>query len=675
MYAEIVLSRATPQLDRIYHYRVPDELLNQLKVGHQVSIPFGRSATVGYVVGFTEKPGIHESLIKNIEGIKAEVPLFTENSLILAKWMAEYYGCFFISALRAVMPPGTAGKEKRTSPLSSPPSAKNSFPSPSLMERGAGVRNSSLTLTTHQQNALDSIIGSVNKGQKETFLLYGVTGSGKTEIYIRSIAHALSKGRGSIMMVPEISLTAQLIRRFKERFTDQIAVLHSNLTAKQRETEWMRIARGDALIVLGARSAVFAPVKDPALIILDEEYETTYKQEKNPRYHAREVAEQLNATIVLGSATPSIETYYKAQTGVYQLASLPERIDRRPLPPVELVDMRNESGRVLSEKLQQEITETLSREEKVILFLNRRGYFTFSICKGCGHVLECPQCSVSLVYHSDDKKLRCGHCDYTSEAKLICPKCHNASMGFFGTGTQRIEKEVSEAYASAKIVRWDRDSVIKKGSHEMIFAAFAEGNANVLIGTQMVTKGLDIASVTLVGVVSADTSLNLPDFRAAERTFQQITQVAGRAGRHHLPGKVIIQSLNPDHYALRYALTHDYDGFYREEIEFRKALFYPPFSRLINIVFASKNEPKLIEIANKIAKGLDRFLEGKGNKHIVLGPAKAPISKLRGQYRYQILVKAEDIEPARQKLFDHLKKANYPSDIRITVDVDPINLL
>ncbi|MFA4967652.1 MAG: primosomal protein N' [Candidatus Margulisiibacteriota bacterium] len=680
MYAEVVLSKVTPQLDRIYHYSIPAGLTDKIKIGHQVSIPFGNRSTVGYVVGFVEKPDIPVNLIKDIEAIKADVPLFHEESLKLAKWMSEYYGCFFISALRAVMPPGSRMSETRVrarKPVSKTEFGSENQSPTSILQTGILTQHptSNFKLTEAQQNAVNQINNSIDKDLKETILLYGITGSGKTEVYMRAIAHALEKALSAIVLVPEISLTPQLISRFRSRFQDHIAILHSDMTIKQREAEWMRIVNGQANIVLGARSAVFAPLRNLGIVIIDEEYETSYKQDKNPRYHAREVAEQLGVTLVLGSATPTIETFYKAQNGIYKFAVLPERIEKRPLPPVEIVDMRNEKDRMLSDVLRKEITNTLSRGEKVILFLNRRGFFTFSICKDCGYVVECPKCSVSLVYHSDDKKLRCGHCDYETEANIICPKCHNTSMGFFGMGTQRIEKEVADVYRDAKIIRYDRDSVIKKGSHEKIFAAFAEGDANVLIGTQMVTKGLDVASVTLVGVVSADTTLNLPDFRSAERTFQQITQVAGRAGRHNLPGKVIVQTMNPDHYALKYAKTHDYDGFYKEELEYRRTLFYPPFSRLINIVFSGRNESTILGLSESLAKGIARFLEEKGGKHFVLGPAKAPISKLRGQYRYQVLVKAEDLDPARKKLFDHLRSANYPRDIRITIDIDPINLL
>ena len=668
MYAEIVLSKVTPQLDRIYHYRVPDELKDNIKIGHQVLIPFGNRSTIGYVIGFVEKPDIASNLIKDIASIKSEFPLFKPEALKLAKWMTEYYGCFFISALRAIMPPGTGQKEKTTGKRKR---AEGKTGTPEALS----APKIGLFLTQHQKNALNLVTSSMDSGRKETILLYGVTGSGKTEVYLQAIAHALGKGFGSIVLVPEISLTPQLVGRFRDRFQDHIALLHSGLTIKQRDLEWERIAGGKAQIVLGTRSAIFAPVNNLGIVILDEEYEQTYKQEKNPRYHARDVALQLGATVVLGSATPSIETFYKAQTGEYKLAALPERIDKRPLPPVEIIDMREEKDRMLSQKLRQEIKETLSRGEKVILFMNRRGYFTFSICRECGHALECPRCSVSLVYHSDDKKLRCGHCGYETEANIICPKCHNTSMGFFGIGTQRIEKEVAEVYRDARIIRLDRDAVQKRGSHEKIFAAFSEGEADVLIGTQMVTKGLDVAKVTLVGVVSADTSLNLPDFHAAERTFQQLTQVAGRAGRHHLPGKVIIQSLNPEHYALKYALSHDYDGFYKEEIEFRKSLFYPPFSRLINIILSGRNEQKTAETASHIAKSLKSNYKLQNTKHIILGPAKAAISKLRGQFRYQILIKAEEILSAKKVVFESIREEHLPPDIRVNVDIDPMNLL
>jgi primosomal protein N' (replication factor Y) len=659
MYAEVVLSKATPRLDKIYHYRIPKSLAGKIQVGHQVLIPFGKRKTLGYVVGLLKTSDIPG--IKDIEEIISEKTLFGAAALKLAKWISNYYLCFFVSALRTVMPPGTRQREKRKR-VAKPVSgfeARGSAEQPTTnIETGIGPK-----LTSYQIQALELI----EQSHKQTILLHGITGSGKTEIYLQAIARALGKKLGSIVLVPEISLTPQLTRRFKDRFKDHIAVLHSDLTIKQRDLEWARLQSGEARIVLGTRSAVFAPVENLGLVVLDEEYEQTYKQEKSPRYHAREVAQQLGATVILGSATPSIETFYKAQNGEYRLATLPERIDRVPLPPVEIIDLREEKDRLLSRKLRKEISETLSRGEKVILFMNRRGYFTSAICKNCGYVLKCPNCQVALVYHSQDKLMCCGHCDFTSEANLICPNCQNSAIGFLGIGTQRIESEVAEVYPQARIVRLDRDALTKRGSAEQIFAAFSEGEANVLIGTQLVTKGLDVAEVTLVGVVSADTTLNLPDFRAAERTFQQLTQVAGRAGRRHLPGKVIIQTYNPEHYAIRHAATHNYEGFYKEELEYRQALFYPPFSQLINLVVLSRQESEAQTMAKGIAESLKNLQ--------VLGPAPAPLSKLRGQFRYQILLKGEKIEPLQQAVKESLKKLEPAKSVRIQVDVDPLNLL
>lgn len=650
MYAEVVLSKVTPQLDKIYHYKVPSGL--RLEVGHQVIIPFGKRSTIGYVVGFAEKSDLPDDLIKEIIELKSPLPLFHPPALKLAKWLSEYYFSFFITALRTIMPPGLTQQEKRKK--------KQVLIVPSLprAEARGSKPKEGLKLTAHQQIAYDQIIASIDQKKNETFLLYGVTGSGKTEVYLQTIAHALKKGLSSIILVPEISLTPQMIRIFKDRFGDHIALYHSDLTIKERNEEWERIARGDAKIVLGTRSAIFTPVKDLGLVVLDEEYETTYKQEKSPRYHAREVALQLGVTVVLGSATPSIETFYNAQSGKYKLLELPERIEKRPLPEVEIVDMRRESFRLLSQKLQEGIKAALSKGQKVILFINRRGYYTVSTCQECGHTVNCPRCSVALVYHEQDKKLRCGHCGFSSPAQVVCPNCHNSTLGFFGIGTQRIEKEVADIYPEAKIVRLDRDAMNEKGSGERIFAAFSEGPANVLIGTQLVTKGLDLADVTLVGVVSADTALNLPDFRAAEFTFQQLTQVAGRAGRHHLPGKVIIQTLNPDHYAIQPVLDHDYLSFYNAEIKFRKELNYPPFSRIINLVFSGKIEAQVKAAAEYFAEEL---------KSPYLGPAPCPLARIRGQFRYQIVIKDAKVE--------ELKRALRKINPRVAIDVDPMSLL
>jgi primosomal protein N' (replication factor Y) len=531
-----------------------------------------------------------------------------------------------------------------------------------------------LQLNEEQDIALKSIVAALDKKKSEKFLLYGVTGSGKTEVYMQAIARVLQMEKDAIVLVPEISLTPQLVKRFRDRFGDHIAVLHSHLTLKQRNIEWERIAMGRAKIVVGARSALFAPVGDLGIIVIDEEYENSYKQDKNPRYHVREVAfylaKQHNAVVILGSATPSIETYFAAEQGEIKKLVLSKRIDDRKLPPVEVIDMRHEKRFILSQKLRDELKETISRGEQAILFINRRGFFTFVMCKECGFTLQCPACSISLSYHSGDRKLRCNRCDYSTDAPSLCPQCNSSSITYFGTGTQRIEKEVADTIPGVRIIRYDRDSVSKRGSHEVFFSAFAEKKADVLIGTQMVAKGLDIASVTLVGVVSADTALRLPDFRAAERTFQLLTQVAGRAGRHHLPGKVIIQTYDPENYAIQTATRHDYDDFYNEEIKHRRELNYPPYSKLISLLFSGKDVNKV----KKIADDAKSFLSKRINSGI-LGPAPAVISKLRGDWRYQILLKGEDLDELRNAVCESLEKLVVPMEIKLVVDVEPMSML
>jgi len=661
MYAEIILAKTTKRTDKIYHYSIPKELRDKLKIGHQVMVPFGKRRDVGYVVGFVDKPEVKK--VKDIIRIAADQTLFSEKQLELAKWMADYYCSFFSTALRLVMPPG---QKPQTSNIQIQNKSK------------IQTSKSQIRLTNEQQKAL----GEINSGRNDKYLLYGVTGSGKTEVYMQASAHVLEQGKSAIILVPEIGLTPQLVERFRDRFQDNIAVLHSDLTLKQRQKEWGRVASGEARIVLGTRSAIFAPVKNLGLIVIDEEYETTYKSEKSPRYHTREVAFKLaelhKAVVVMGSATPSVETYYHAESGEYKKLVLPQRIDDRVLPPVEIVDMREGKGYLLSDKLREELKQTLSRGEQAILFINRRGYFTFVMCRECGYTIECPKCSVSLSYHSSAKKLRCNRCGYSCEAPIICPRCQSSSVKYFGIGTQRIEKEVADVFPAARILRWDRDTVSKRGSHQVFFSAFAEGKADVLIGTQMVTKGLDVAKVTLVGVVSADTSLQLPEFRAAEHTFQLLTQVAGRAGRHHLPGKVIIQTYNPEHYAIQAAAKHDYEEFYQKEIEHRKELDYPPFVKLISLLISGKDQSKVVKVSEDIEKFLKKRLSSG-----VLGPAPAVIPKIRGQWRYHLLIKGKQISNIRKTstssvespIADVLEKIVIPAEIRVAVDVDPMNML
>jgi primosomal protein N' (replication factor Y) (superfamily II helicase) len=682
MFAEVILGRVNPALDKIYHYSIPEELKDTADIGSQVLIPFGRQSTVGYIVGFVETSEIKG--IKDISKVLSPYTLFTRESVKLAKWIAEYYNSFFITALRLVMPPGMLMIEKRAvkaklnKPLYAEVENKKS-------EVGSNAKSefksSKFTLTDEQQAALRSIATDIELKKPNVSLLFGVTGSGKTEVYLRAAAYALEHGGSAIILVPEVGLTQQVIERAQIHFGDKMEVYYSDMSEKERQRVWAAVASGGKSIVLGTRSAMFLPVKNLKLIVLDEEYENTYKSDQSPRYHTRDVAFQYakntGAAVVIGSATPSIETFYHAQKGDYKLLELKNRIDNRPLPPVEIVDMRQElkngNYNVLSKKLRDEIKSTFQKKEQTILFINRRGYFSFVMCRSCGHTLQCPKCSRSLIYHLDDKKLRCNHCNFTTESATICPKCNSTAIKYFGGGTQRIEQEVSTAIPKARILRLDRDTVTKKGSYANIVKAFIAGNADVLIGTQMVTKGLDIGSVTLVGVVAADIGLNSPDFRAAEHTFQLITQVAGRAGRHKLAGKVIVQTYDPEKYAIKFAADHDYRGFYETEIKTREDVGYPPFENMINITISNENAEKATKVSEDMVEFLNkRIVNGNGQ---VFGPAVAPINKLKGMYRFQIMVKGKNMDEIRKAVVESASGVVKLGKARVTVDIDPYNML
>lgn len=683
MFAEVVLAKVTPGLDKIYHYSIPLELEKKAHVGSQVLLPFGKAKRVGYIVGFVETSDVKG--IKDIDSVLSPHPLFSRESVELAKWMSEYYNSFFMTALRTVMPPGTARIEKRAlqSKLRKPlygqiPNPKSQTPNKSQISIS---KTQKFELTMEQKTALRSIATDIDIKKFSVSLLYGITGSGKTEVYLRAADYAVNTGGGAIILVPEVGLTPQIIERFNEHFGEKLGVYHSEMREKDKDIAWMQIAGGEKQVVLGTRSALFTPVKNLKLIVLDEEYENTYKQEQNPRYHAREVAFALarrsNSVVVLGSASPSVETFYHAKKGDYKLLTLPKRIDDRALPPVEVVDMRSElkakNYNVLSRKLNEKIKSVIQKKEQAILFINRRGYFSFVMCRTCGHAIQCPKCSASLIYYMNDKKLRCNHCGFSSEAPVICPKCQSSQIKFFGGGTQRIEQEVARIVPDARILRLDRDTVKKKGSYETIIRSFISGSADILIGTQMVTKGLDIGSVTLVGVVAADIGLNLPDFRAAEHTFQLITQVAGRAGRHKLAGEVIVQTYNPDHYAIMFASKHDYEGFYNEEIKTRETLGYPPFGSLINVVVYGESEKNVEQVSTDLVKLIKKRLTGAVGE--AFGPAKAPIARLKNNYRYQIIVKGGKLDSMRKAVVESAAHIVKLGGVRVSVDIDPYNML
>lgn len=537
-------------------------------------------------------------------------------------------------------------------------------------------------LNPSQQKAFDRIRAAIEARQFRTFLLHGVTGSGKTEVYLRAIEATLALGRGAMLLVPEIALTPAVAGQFFHRFGDRVAILHSAFTDVERAGEWRRIQSGAAGVVVGTRSGVFAPVRELGLIVIDEEHDNSYKQEETPRYHGRDTAivraQAGGAVVVLGSATPSLESRYNAEKGKYELLELPERIERRPLPEVEVVDMRVEfletrKQAVFSRRLLEAIRGRLENGEQTMLLLNRRGFSTVVACRACGHRLECVNCAVTLTYHRRDRRMLCHYCGYAERVPGRCPKCDSEYVYFLGTGSEKVEEELHRELPTARIARMDRDTVTGKRQYETILEGFREGNFDILVGTQMIAKGHDIPNVTLVGVISADIGLGMPDFRAAERSFQLLTQVAGRAGRGELPGIVVVQTINPEHYAVRHAAAQDYASFYEKEIEFRKVMRYPPFAALANVVVRGQKQ----EDALRMSGELGHLLTPPPEKMRVLGPAEAPVPRLKDEFRYQILLKAasrKTLNETLQALRRHAVEQRWPPTA-LVIDVDPVSLL
>jgi len=541
-------------------------------------------------------------------------------------------------------------------------------------------------LTPEQVDVLKKIVPKIHKGEYAPFLLHGVTGSGKTEVYLEGVAASLQKGRGAIVLVPEISLTHQFIASFQKRFKDRVAQIHSGLSKGERFDEWRRIKTGAAQIVIGARSAIFAPVASLGIIIVDEEHDSAYKQDKTFCYNARDLAlvkgKMNNALVVLGSATPMIETYHNSVTGKFKHLHLSRRIDDRPLPRVEVLDMRNERpGTILSMRLKNAIREKWERKEQTLLFLNRRGFAPFVLCRKCGYAFRCPNCKVSLVYHQKRGKLLCHYCNYSIPAPDICPACKRHNIEIVGFGTEKLEAEVKTLFPDLKIGRLDRDTVSKKNSIQKILGQFRKGKTDLLIGTQMMAIGHDLPRVTLVGIIAADISLNFPDFRAGERTFQMLTQVAGRSGRGEISGEVIVQTYNPNHPSIKMAITQNFLSFYKQEISRRKELTYPPFSRLANFLIAGNNQLQTREYAVNLGKLSTELQQKEGlfkNTIEILGPASAPWEKLKGKYRWQMLVKGRDhnvLHLFTQKVMVDIKPQISISGVMLRLDIDPLNLL
>lgn len=540
-------------------------------------------------------------------------------------------------------------------------------------------RTEPLTLTAEQSAAIDPIQECIKKQEHQVFLLYGVTGSGKTEVYLQSIASVIEQGKEAIMLVPEISLTPQTVKRFKERFGERVAVMHSGLSIGEKYDEWRKIHRKEVKVVVGARSAVFAPFEHLGLIIIDEEHESSYKQEETPRYHARDVAIERanfhNCPVILGSATPTLESFARAQKGVYQLLTMSKRMNAGPLPVVQIVDMREElrngNRSMFSDVLLTKLKDRLERGEQTVLMLNKRGHSSFVMCRNCGYVIQCPNCDISLTYHRFNHLMKCHYCGHEEGMPSVCPECESDHIRFFGTGTQKVEEELTKILPEARVIRMDVDTTSKKGSHERLLEAFGERKADILLGTQMIAKGLDFPYITLVGVLSADTMLHLPDFRSSEKTFQLLTQVSGRAGRHQLPGEVIIQTYTPEHYSIGLAALQNYDTFFEQEMFIRRQNHYPPYFYIVLITVSHEDIMKTVSTTEKITQYLSSNLS---QNSIVLGPVASPLSRINNRYRYQCLVKYKR-EP---QLYDHLRtilehyqQETIKNHLQISIDLNP----
>lgn len=707
MFAEVIVDIAHTAVDRRFTYRIPEGL--KVSVGHHVLVPFGQGnhPKEGFVVACKETSDYPD--LKDIVRIIEPYPILLPEQIDLAEWMQQAYHCLFVDALRLMIPSQLRGmrvKEKTVRTVMLAPDLNveqalaslqkasaqkrvleliarigstvsvadvNAFYPNStaaigaLIKRGYLIEQSAsvfrrpermklhtprFALTEAQTKAADAIAQSMKKQSGSVLLLHGVTGSGKTEVYLKAIEDCLALGGQAIVLVPEISLTPQTVGRFTDRFGDRIAVLHSRLSPGERFDEWRRIRLGLADIVIGARSAVFAPCERLKLLIIDEEHESSYQSESQPRYLATEIAARrvrtLHGTLVLGSATPSLMSYSRALSGKYKLLTLPDRVEGRPLPTVEIADMRDEllmgNNSIFSDKLVERLSECIGSGQQAMLFINRRGYATFVSCQSCGYVLKCDNCDISMTYHKSESRTRCHYCGAVKALPKICPNCGKSFIKQFGIGTEHVEEAVHKLFPTVKTLRMDTDTMRAKGSYDRLLSAFRAGEAQVLIGTQMIAKGHDFPNVTLVGVVAADTTLNLPDYRAPERTFQLLTQVAGRAGRESLPGRVVLQTFAPQHPIIRFAKDQDYVRFFHYEIAERKKLLYPPFSLFLRVVFSDRDEQTAANTCLNYAKLLEGALKNAldtdgQNDLLLLVAAEAPIARISGYSRYQIVMK------------------------------------
>ena len=746
MIAEIIIDSSVKNLNRMFDYNIPKNMENNISIGSRVLVPFGRSKKLeeGFVTNIKESTDYEVKDIAKIE----EQSLTTEK-IVLSKWMAKRYFSNISECMKLMLKPGTTTKnfanrtkdktalfvslnmpkeevkeyinnkkvksEKQiailnyvmqmdsvmqaeliektnTSRAIIKTLKKNGF---LKIETKKVVRNplndkrinrtKNLQFTEEQQLAYSEVEKSIEKNEYKKFLLYGVTGSGKTEIYLQLIEKIVEQGKSAIMLVPEISLTPQMINRFIERFGKEIiSVLHSKLSVGERHDSWERIETGEARIVIGARSAIFAPVQNLGIIIIDEEHDSSYKSEMSPRYNAKEVATEIarysKIPLLLGSATPDIKTFYEAQNGKIELLRLTKRANKSNLPNVQIVDLRQELANgnrtMISFKLHKLIEENLKNKKQTILFLNRRGFSTFIMCRDCGYVAKCKNCNISLTYHKKEGKLKCHYCGYEEPLITICPNCGSKKIRHFGSGTQKLELEINKMFPKASTIRMDIDTVTKKNSHEEILRKFNEEKIDILIGTQMIVKGHHFPDVTLVGVVSADGSLNIDDYRASERTFDLLVQVAGRAGREHLPGNVIIQTYNPDNYSVQYAKKQNYEEFYNVEIKLRKQLRYPPFCDIIMFGISGEQEEIVSKTANELFTNLDKKIKEANISANLLKPLPAPIDRIKNRFRWRIIMKTN----ISDKLIEIINECLYDKELlknnaRVIADINPTNMM
>lgn len=668
-YIDVVIDNKSEHTDMLYTYGCSED---EIQVGQKVCVPFGKGNRIreAYVFRVVDEPEREYPNLKFAESLDPDICL-TEEMIRTCIWMKRRYLCKYIDAVKCFVPAGSKSKRgKKRNPY----------------KDAEGEQKPEPELTEEQEAVLRPIRQAIQNGSHRRFLVYGVTGSGKTEVYMRAAQQCVLSGKQAIMLVPEISLTTQVIERFIGRFgAEKIAVLHSRLSLGERHDEWMRIKNGEVKIVIGARSAVFAPLKKIGLIILDEEHEATYKSDMTPKYDTVEVAlkrlQSHKGVLICGSATPAVSTYYRSEHGIFERLELTKRYNQTELPEVAIVDMRSElkagNKTMISRALYRQMTEAFEKKKQVILFLNRRGYSTFISCRECGMALRCPDCGISLTYHKEENRAVCHYCGHNEPLPSVCPQCGSAYIRHFGAGTEKVEEAVMEMFPQARAERLDLDVTKRKGSIDRILNRFKKGTIDILIGTQLVAKGLDFRNVALVGIISADVTLNIPDFRSPERTFQLITQAAGRAGRGEEKGRVIIQSYTPENYAVRLAAEQDYKEFYEAEIKLRSYMGYPPYSDLIQMVFSSKEEAQAKGAAEGWFEKIQQALP-EAQREYLFRPQAAPMKKIKEIYRYSMMLKCpHGMRQAYTAVLERIKEAEKArkKNYTVTIDINPYSFI